>query len=115
MLPKSEESSITPAFNDDSWGNIYKPFTKSAAKVMQSIHQFKKIENAVKEFLGAPLQLQRALSSMHPRILWTMIMIMQILLFMTVIKMTWTKSRIGYPSAGRHVFFIITSMQPYIH
>ena len=50
MLLKSGESSITVAFNNDSWGNISRSFTKSAAKVAQSIHQFKKIENAAKEF-----------------------------------------------------------------
>ena len=50
MLSKSGESSVTVAFNDTSWGNISRSFTKSTAKVAQSIHQFKKIENAVKEF-----------------------------------------------------------------
>ena len=49
-LLKSGESSVTVAFNDDGWGNISRSFTKSAAKVAQSIHQFEKIENAAKEF-----------------------------------------------------------------
>ena len=60
----------------------------------------KRLKMLQRNFLGAPLELQRALSSMHPRIPWTMMMIVQILLFMTVMKTTWMKSRISYPSAS---------------
>ena len=60
-LSKSGESSITVAFNNDGWGDISRSFTKSTAKVTQSIHQFKKIENAAKEFSRGTTQVTESL------------------------------------------------------
>lgn len=55
-LPKTvntttgKESTISVAFNDDGWGKATRAFTKSAARVLQSVHQFEKIERSAKEF-----------------------------------------------------------------
>ena len=37
-------------FNDDGWGKVSRSFTKSVARIAQSVHQFKKIEKATKEY-----------------------------------------------------------------
>ena len=54
-------SSITVTFNNDSWGNISRSFTKSMAKVAQSIHQFEKIENAAKKISRGTTQVTEML------------------------------------------------------
>ena len=48
-LPKSREP-VAAAFNNDSWGDISRAFTKAMAKVAWSTHQFEKIENTAKTF-----------------------------------------------------------------
>ena len=37
------------AFNDDGWGKVTQSYTKSAARIIQSVHQFEKVEKAAKE------------------------------------------------------------------
>ena len=54
-LPKSvnantgKQSTTAVAFNNDGWGETSWGFTKLAAQVVQSVHQFEKLERAVME------------------------------------------------------------------
>ena len=55
-LPKSvnintgKRATTAVSFNDDGWGDISQGFTRLAARVTKSIHQFDKIEIKVKEY-----------------------------------------------------------------
>ena len=57
---------ITVTFNDDGWGVASRGFTLSAIKKAQSIHKFKKIERATKEFSKGCTHLLEGLSTEAP-------------------------------------------------
>ena len=71
-LPKTvngntgKESTVSVAFNDDSWGVASRGFTLSAIKKAQSVHKFKKIERAAKEFSKGSTCLLESLSTKAP-------------------------------------------------
>ena len=41
---------VVVAFNDDGWDKVTQSYMKSAARIAQSVHQFEKIEKAMKEY-----------------------------------------------------------------
>ena len=50
-LITSKRSTTAVLFNDDDgWGDVSQGFTRLAARVTKSIHQFEKIETKVKEY-----------------------------------------------------------------
>ena len=52
-------STITLAFNDDSWGNVSRSFTKSSMRIAQ----FEKIEKTMKEFSKSSTCLMDSMST----------------------------------------------------
>ena len=54
---------VVVAFNDDGWGKVTWSYMKSAARIAQSIHQFKKIEKAMKEYARGNTRIMESLTT----------------------------------------------------
>ena len=54
------------SFNDDGWGDVSRGFTRLAARVTKSIHQFKKIETKVKEYFKSNTHTMDSLTASGP-------------------------------------------------
>ena len=54
---------VAVAFNDDGWGKVTRSYTKSAARIAQSIHQFEKIEKAAKEYARGNTRVMESLTT----------------------------------------------------
>ena len=54
---------VVVAFNDDGWGKVTQSYTKSAARIGQLIHQFKKIEKAMREYARENTQVMESLTT----------------------------------------------------
>ena len=54
---------VAVAFNDDGWGKVTWSYTKSAARIAQSIHQFEKIEKAAKEYARGNTRVMESLTT----------------------------------------------------
>ena len=54
---------VAVAFNDDGWDKVTRSYTKSAARIAQSIHQFKKIEKATKEYARGNTRVMESLTT----------------------------------------------------
>ena len=54
---------VAVAFNDDRWGKETWSYMKSAARIAQLVHQFEKIEKAVKEYARGNIQVMESLTT----------------------------------------------------
>ena len=76
-LNTGRQSMVVVAFNDDGWGKVTWSYMKSAARTTQLIHQFKKIEKAMKEYArgnGETLGQWKASLQSGSMIIWMMMM-----------------------------------------
>ena len=54
---------VAVAFNDDGWGKVTWSYMKSATRIAQLAHQFKKIERATKEYTRGTTQVMESLTT----------------------------------------------------
>ena len=60
-----KQSTTTVAFNDDGWGDASQGFTKLAAQIVESVHQFEKLEAMAMEYSRANTHALESLTTLQ--------------------------------------------------